>query len=236
MPIASRLNAYTAVAPTLIGKQHFTLLYNRARCKAFSSRNITSAWSKSGLRLFNPQRVLKDIHKLEVLVDHVNIETEKRYFDTAETQQLVTPTTSEGLMSLHRQIDDSIAQCSELDDPCKIYVQKLANATENAFADQAILLDENLLLFEQNNEKATRKSIKATVVGSARVMSYEDIVEAQKQRDIKDAATVTRSQQSKRNPTAQVLGKRSRGQALEDAEHEIRASRMAGYCSVLDFK
>jgi len=113
----------------------------------------------------------------------------------------------------------------------------MANAAENAFTDRAILLDENLLLFEQNNEKATRKSIKATVVGSARVMSYEDIVEAQKQRDIKDAATVTRGRGSKRrNPTAQVLGKRSRGQELEEAEHEIRASGMAGYCSVLDFE
>jgi hypothetical protein len=80
----------------------------------------------------------------------------------------------------------------------------LANAAENAFADRAILLDENLLLFEQNNEKATRKSIKATVVGSARVMSYEDIVEAQKQRDIKEAAEVTRGRRSKRNPSAQV--------------------------------
>ncbi|KAE8440294.1 hypothetical protein EG329_009812 [Mollisiaceae sp. DMI_Dod_QoI] len=140
-------------------------------------------------------------------------------------------------MSLRRQIDDNIAQCKELDDPCKLYVQKLANAAENAFADRAILLDENSLLFEQNNEKVTRKSIKATVVGSARVMSYEDIVEAQKQRDMKDAATVTGGRGSKRrNLTVQVLGKRSRGQEFEEAEHEIRASGMAGYCSVLDFK
>jgi hypothetical protein len=49
-------------------------------------------------------------------------------------------------------------------------------------------LNENLLLFEQNNEKVTYKSIKATVVGSARVMSYKDIVKAQKQRDLKEAA------------------------------------------------
>jgi hypothetical protein len=125
-------------------------------------------------------------------------------------------------MSLRRQIDKSIAQSRELDSPCRLNIQKLANAAENAFAEQAILLDKNLLLFEQNNEKATRKSIKATVVGSARVMSYEDIVEAQKQRDIKEAAAgVTRARRSKRNPLAQVLGKRSRGQELEEAEHSV---------------
>jgi hypothetical protein len=86
----------------------------------------------------------------------VNTRAEKRHFDKRETQQLVTPTTFEDLMSLGRQIKDSIAPCGELDDPCKLHVQKLANATENVFADRAILLDENLLLFEQNNEKKPR--------------------------------------------------------------------------------
>jgi hypothetical protein len=140
-------------------------------------------------------------------------------------------------MSLRKRIEESIAQGGEIDAFCKSYIQKLANAVENAFADRAILLDENMLLFEQNNEKATRKSIRATVVGSARVMSYEDIVEVQKQCDIKEAAAeVARGQRSKRNPAAQVLGKRSRGQELEEAEHEIGALGMEEYCSVLDFK
>lgn len=51
-------------------------------------------------------------------------------------------------------------------------------------------MDENLLLFEQNNEKNTRTSIKATVVGTVKVLSYEDIVEAQQKRDVKDAEAV----------------------------------------------
>jgi hypothetical protein len=68
-------------------------------------------------------------------------------------------------------------------------------------------------------------------------MSYENIVEAQKQRDIKEAAAeVTRGRRLKQNPATQVLRKRSRGQELEEAEHEIRAMGMDGYCSVLDFK
>jgi hypothetical protein len=148
-----------------------------------------------------------------------------------------TPKTAENLMSLCKRIEKSIAQGGEIDAPCKSYIQKLANAAENAFADRAILLDENLLLFEQNNEKTTHKSMKATVVGSARVMSYEDIVEAQKQRDIKEAtAEAGRGRRTKRNASTQVLGKRSRGQELEEAEHEIMVLRMEEYCSVLDVK
>ena len=44
----------------MIGKQHFTPLYNRARRKAMTSRNIISGWSKTGLRPFNLERVLLD--------------------------------------------------------------------------------------------------------------------------------------------------------------------------------
>jgi hypothetical protein len=61
----------------MIGKQHFTLLYDRARSKALNSRNIISGWSKTGLRPFNPERVLKDIQKPEVNVALVRTEIEK---------------------------------------------------------------------------------------------------------------------------------------------------------------
>jgi hypothetical protein len=49
----------------MIGKQHFTLLYNCAQRKAINPQNIISGWSKTGLRLFNPERVLKEVQKPE---------------------------------------------------------------------------------------------------------------------------------------------------------------------------
>jgi hypothetical protein len=58
----------------------------------------------------------------------------------------------------------------------KLCIRKLANAAENAFAERSILLDENLLLFQQNNERAVRVFTKAMMKGNARVMKYEDIV------------------------------------------------------------
>jgi hypothetical protein len=42
----------------------------------------------------------------------------------------------------------------------------------------------------QNNESNCRQSTRSTVVGKAKVMSYEDIVEAQAKRDAKEAAVV----------------------------------------------
>lgn len=51
----------------IIGQQHFTLLYDRARRKAMTTRNILSGWSKTGLRPLNPERVLKGIQKPPVV-------------------------------------------------------------------------------------------------------------------------------------------------------------------------
>jgi hypothetical protein len=139
-------------------------------------------------------------------------------------------------MSLWRQIDESIARGRDLNGSYKLHIQKLVNVVENAFADRGILLDGNLLFFEQNNEKVTRKSIKATIVGGAKVMSHEDIVKAQKG-DIKEAGAeaVRGRRRSNRKSSIQIPGKRSRSQELEQAEREIRALGIEKYCSVLDF-
>jgi hypothetical protein len=107
----------------MIGKQHFILLYDRARTAASTPRNIN--W--------------------------------------------------ESLTCLRTKIE----QGSALDSLTTNHFQKLANASEKAFADHTILLDENRLLFEQNNEKTTRQSVKSTMPGNARIMTYDDMVKAE---------------------------------------------------------
>jgi hypothetical protein len=220
----------------VIGMQHFTQLYDQARSKAFTRGNILSGWSKTGLHPFNPDKVLQSIPKPEQHVAPITHPTEYE----RDLPQLVTPTASESLVSLRKMIDERLTGGGELDRSCKTQIQKLANAAEKAFADRAILLDENLLLFEQNNERNTRKSIKATAVGKGKVLSYEDIVEAQRKRDMKEASADKvpgrgRGRPRRKSPT-QVLRKRSRSQELEVAEQEIRSFGMEEYCSVRDFK
>ena len=118
----------------MIGKHHFTLLYDDARKKALNSRNIISGWSKTELRPFNPERVLKDIQKSGLNLDPIATEIEKPC-DFLQPQ-LETPKSAESLMSLCKRIEESIAQDRELDGPCKSYIQRLANAAENAFATE----------------------------------------------------------------------------------------------------
>ena len=61
-------------------------------------------------------------------------------------------------------------------------MQKLARAAKRAMAGCDLLFVDNDLLRKQNNERSLRQSGNSTVVGSAKIMSYADLVEAKKNR------------------------------------------------------
>jgi hypothetical protein len=120
--------------------------------------------------------VLKEIQKPEVVKYCVPLIVNGDK-DSFSVHYLETPKTSESLASLRKNIEKNIARQEALDAHTKLSIQKVANAAKNAFANQRFSWMKTLLLFEQNNEKTTRTLVKATVVGTTRVLSYKDIAE-----------------------------------------------------------
>lgn len=216
-----------------VGKQHFTSLYSRAREQALTPRNIKSGWAKAGLYPFSPDKVLggtkKPLAKL-----HIPQECEVNAGSCPRGDELQTPVTSEALTLLHDRIEKD---AHALDGPSRQRLRKLVDAAHKSFTERALLLDENRLLFEQNNESNRRKSGRSTVVGKAKVMSYEDIVEAQAKRDAKEAAPVKGKRGPKRKSAAPAVAqaKRKRKSEVETAEDEIEALGLGEYCAVLRF-
>jgi hypothetical protein len=215
-----------------VGKQHFTLLYSRARESAFTAKNIKSGWSKAGLYPFDPNKVLNSIRRPQA---QLRLPGGERSETVPEDEAPQTPKTSEELSWLR----DSIKKDSRvLDADGQLRLEKLINVAERALAERALLLEDNELLFEQNNESRIRKSTKAMVVGKAKVMRYEDIVEAEKKREMtKSAAAGNAARPKKRKATAadSNASKKSRRNELEDARHEIDGSGLEAYCSVMQF-
>lgn len=162
-----------------ITKAHFPLLYSRARRAALTVRNIKSGWSKTGLFPLHPERVLHELKRSPV-ANHVIVQTAERPLESLAQHEpsLRTPITSRCLNELCAQIEQHVTH----DHPSKTRLQKLVHAAEKAFADRSLLLDENRLLFEQNNEKVTRASLRSTITGTAKVMTYDDIVAAEQRR------------------------------------------------------
>jgi len=116
--------------------------------------------------------VLKDIQKPPA---KLHIPEDRKVESCTQVEVPQTPVTSEALTVLRTQIEQD---ADKLDGPSRNRLQKFANAAQKSFAECAILLDENRLLFEQNNESNCRQLTRSTMVGKAKVMSYEDIIEA----------------------------------------------------------
>lgn len=95
-------------------------------------------------------------------------------------------------------------------------------------------MDENRLLFKQNNEAKVRRTTKSTIVGKANVMGYEDIEEQRASRAAKETAAVSKKRD--RKPTglapAGAKAKKARRSEVDVAEDGFAAGGMGNYCSV----
>ena len=195
-----------------VGKEDFTSLYDPARTKAFTRRNITAAWSASGLFPFNPQRVLRDTPKPPVglVVSTVSEIMQPNPGDDVPVTP-ATPVNADGLMSLHNLIKQDASRLDELSEQrLRRRVQKLASAAQISFAKQGLLQDHNRLLAKINSEAKIRRATPSVVLGKgkAKVMSYEDLEEARATRAAKEKAIAER-------------GKAKRGRKREVAKQEL---------------
>jgi hypothetical protein len=148
-----------------------------------------------------------------------------------QDEVLQTPVTAEALKSLRSLIEQD---SHTLDKASKQRLEKFANTTQISFAERALLEDDNQLLFKQNNEAKVRRSTKSTIVGKAKVMSYEDIEEARANRAAKEAASVLkkRGQKPIDSALAGAKAKKVWRSEVEIAEDEIAIEWMGNYCSV----
>jgi hypothetical protein len=189
-----------------VGKEHFTYLYSPARDRALTPRNIRAGWAKAGLFPFNPDKALCDIPKppglwIAPTANEVNVESR---IDDHVPRTPSTPVSAGAVTTLQKLIQED---ASLLDETNKYrlqkHLQKLTNAAQLSFAERDLLREHNQFLVNVNNEAKVRRSTKSEVVGTARVMSYEDLVRARV-----DRASKERAKEAKK---ALKEGKRKRG-------------------------
>ena len=86
-----------------VDKEYYTSLYSFAREKAFSKRNITSAWAACGLFPDNPDRVLRNTPKPPTQPTGLETDAMKgaAYSQDEVVQTLVTLVSAEGFMLLY---------------------------------------------------------------------------------------------------------------------------------------
>jgi hypothetical protein len=176
-----------------IGKEHFTALYKPARDRALTKRNIQAGWAATGLFPFNPERVFRNTPKPPTQLP-VPGASEIAVVPGAQDevpQTPVTPVTAEALIPLHNLIKADARALDEASQKrLQRHVQKLASAARVSFAECALLQDQNQSLIKINKEAKVRRSTRSVVLGKAKVMSYEDLEEAQAKRATKEKTTL----------------------------------------------
>ena len=83
-------------------------------------------------------------------------------------------------------------------------VQKLANAAQTSFAQQALDQDQIQFLAKMNNEAKVRRKTKSHILGNARVMSFEDIEAARAKRAEQDVAKEAKGKRKRGRPKSVV--------------------------------
>lgn len=192
---------------------------------------------KAGLFPFNPDRVLRDIQKpLATLT--ISKANEVKFSSSLHGEVLQMPVTAEDVTALRNLIDQD---AHTLDEKSRNRFQKLLNAAQASIAECALLEDENQLLSKQNDEAKRRRTTKSTILGKAKVMSYEDLEMAKAKRAAKESAkdedTAKRKRGRKRKSAVaeKVTAKKARRSEVEIAEDEIAAGGMEDYCSIIQF-
>jgi hypothetical protein len=90
----------------MIGKEHFTFLYNPVRKRVFIPKNIKAGFTVSGLFPFNPDRILRSIPApvVELVVQRVDKVRVGPYRQEKEPQTPVTPVSAESFIALQNLI------------------------------------------------------------------------------------------------------------------------------------
>ncbi|KAF2650904.1 DDE-domain-containing protein [Lophiostoma macrostomum CBS 122681] len=204
---------------TVVNKEHFTTLYSPAREQAMTKKNILAGWAKTGLFPFNPERVLRDIVPPDTEVPTVALPIRAAceggglnpQCEAAQTP--VTPVTSEALTSLLTLIKQDPYDEQSARRHQKL-VQKLANAAQISFTQQALDQDHIRFLSKMNDEAKTRRKTKSEILGKARVMSYEDIEAARAKRakqTVDKKAKGKRKRRQPQKPTQEAEGSADKG-------------------------
>ena len=191
-----------------IGKQHFISLYCPARERAFTKKSILSSWSKAGLLPLNPDRVLRD------LPDPLNDSSKDAFTVPAASLQATyvstpvtpaTPVSTEAFVSLQNLLVNENVYTPEQQSTQRFQrlLHKLSKAAQTFLAKNALQQDQIKFLLTINNEAKARRSTKSLVLGKAKVMSYEDLVEARARREKTKAAKENKSKKKRKRDQEQ---------------------------------
>jgi hypothetical protein len=98
-------------------------------------------------------------------------------------------------------------------------VEKIASAAKISLAKQSLVEDHNRLLYRINNEAKVRRSTRSLVIGTAKVMEWEDLDKARIARAAKDKAAADKGK-GKRGPKREITAREAEDNVEGDVDSQ----------------
>ncbi len=166
-----------------VSKFDFLQFYSVARQKAFTAKNISSAFRKSGFVPLDPS----------VILDKLIPQAEQPESSTQQAQSPARPTTASSSLQTPRDYARLLEYCHRLErylesqghesSPSRALCNKVCHAVVRKSAEFAILTKENAGLTKVIAAKATRKSSKRKVLSTGRVLTLFQVHELRREEE-----------------------------------------------------
>ena len=137
--LGQEVDRFSSIGISRIRKVEWLELYIKARQKAITSKNISSAWRGAGLIPLNRKKVLR----------HLPISTSPLLSPLSQPEAILqaitsSPPNSTALRAANTAFNASITGGNPLDTPARKYAKSLTKATERLAAQVAILRKERI--------------------------------------------------------------------------------------------
>lgn len=103
--------------------------------------------------------------------------------------------------------------------------EKLSHAAQTFLAKNALLRDQNRFLTKINDESKARRATKSTILGKARVMTWEDLEEARKKDAEKKAKKAAKK--AREATTGKKRGRPQKSAMTDITEPKAKVARMS---------
>lgn len=185
----------------MISKEHFIFLYSPVKERAFMLKNIKIGFATSDLFPFNPDRVLRSMpaplaEPAMPKADEVKVAS---CWQDIEPQTPVTPVSAQAFISLQNLIIQHDAHTMNETSKQNLarHLQKYTKAFQKSFIKSILQIDQIQFLTTINNEAKVRRSTRSLVLGKAKVMSYEDLEEAQAKHAVKESTQAAKGKEKR---------------------------------------
>jgi hypothetical protein len=218
------VDRFQSLGVTRISKSEWLDIYLRAREKAFTEKNILSAWKNAGLTPLVRWKVLKHVPS------HI------------PTSPLSTPLTSSPpdavrLLQTNRQLRSILARHEPLNTPMREHVVRLTNHSERLAAQVSILRHQSNLQSDVLGARKKRNSAKRLAIKDQFMVTTKDILDAVKAAELETAKRVDarRGKKRKRPATPSDTEGEDQGQEEEsEVENEVDLTSEVENCEIGD--